>query len=243
MKPCYERQRRSLFVTPPGRSAHGSKNGQHVASAAILKIVRVPTPIHDYQRYHAVGFETERTFRNWLKGDWHRAGKNDPNLKEIIAYLFRATGTPVSWQSIASRTSIGSPNTVRSYIETLHDLEALTILNLIPPDGRVDHKKNKKIPSQVPIRSSAVFSQRTFAMGFPRSGYSRGVLASHLSRWYSVYYWRNRSEVDIVCKDGDDQIGFEVKKGVKQRRAAWHIDRAFVLDRDTIHLAHSRQST
>lgn len=37
------------------------------------------------------------------------------------------------------------------------------------------------------------------------------VVASHIARYRSIYYWRNRSEVDIVMLINRKPIGVEVK--------------------------------
>ncbi len=193
-----------------------------------------PRSIRDYVKFKKVSVETERTYLDWLRGDWARAGKSDKFMKEILSYLLRAQGTPISWNSISSQTSINSPNTVRGYIETLEGIQSLLVLNHMRPDSKVDYKKNKKVhftdPFIFKVMSGYINQKVTDEWIY------EAVVASHLSRFSPVYYWRNHTEVDVVCVHRNRQFGFEVTKGLKKWKPPWHIKKSYLLDRKNIHL-------
>jgi predicted AAA+ superfamily ATPase len=155
-------------------------------------------------------------------------------MKEIISYLIRAAGTPISWNSISSQTSINSPNTVRSYIETLEGIQSILVLNHMRQDSRVDYKKNKKVHFTDPfifrVMGNYVNQKVTDEWIF------EAAVASHLFRLLPVYYWRNHTEVDCVCVQRNRQVGFEITKGLKKWKPPWHIKKSYLLDRDNIHL-------
>jgi predicted AAA+ superfamily ATPase len=199
-----------------------------------MKTGGFPLAIRDYVSYKKVSTETERTYLDWLRGDWSRAKKSDKFMKEILSYLFRAQGTPISWNSISKQTSVNSPNTVRTYIETLEEIQSILVLNQIRPDLKVDYKKNKKLHFTDPfifrVLGNYVNQKVTEEWIY------EATVASHLSRSYPVYYWRNHTEVDVVCVHKNRQVGFEVTKGLKKWKPPWHIKKSFLLDKDNIHL-------
>ncbi|MGC8735148.1 MAG: hypothetical protein ACP5RD_09045, partial [bacterium] len=63
-----------------------------------------------------------------------------------------------------------------------------------------------------------------------------GVTAALLGRICPVFYWRNSSEIDVECKLNKEQIGFEVTKGIKKWKKPMHIKKAYILDKENIHL-------
>jgi predicted AAA+ superfamily ATPase len=199
-----------------------------------MKTGGFPLSIRDYVSYKKVTVETERTYLDWLRGDWSRAKKSDKFMKEILSYLLRAQGTPISWNSISKQTSVNSPNTVRTYIETLEGIQSILVLNQMGPDLRVDYKKNKKLHFTDPfifrVLGNYVNQKVTEEWIY------EATVASHLSRLHPVYYWRNHTEVDVVCVHKNRQVGFEVTKGLKKWKPPWHIKKSFLLDKDNIHL-------
>ncbi len=207
-----------------------------------LKIGGFPRSIQDYTKYGKVTVETARTYIDWLKGDWARVGKSDKFMKEIISYIIRAGGTPISWNSISNQTSINSPNTVRSYMETLEGIQSIIVLNLLTPDFRIDYKKNKKVHFIDPFIFKILGD---YAFQEPSEDWIlEATVASHLSRVCPIYYWRNRTEVDVVCRQKKSQVvGFEVTKGLKKWKAPWHIRKSYLLDKNNIYLYLSALGT
>jgi predicted AAA+ superfamily ATPase len=193
-----------------------------------------PLSIRDFSIYRKVSMETERTYLDWLRGDWSKVGRSDRFMKEVLSYLFRAKGTPVSWNSISKQTSINSPNTVRTYIETLEGIQSIMVLNYMGADNKVDYKKNKKIHFTDPFiyRILGNYSNQDVS----EEWVYEATVASHISRRYPVYYWRNHTEVDVVCMHKNKQVGFEITKGLKKWKPPWHLKKSYLLAKDNIHL-------
>ena len=199
-----------------------------------LEVGGFPRSVQDYARTGKVSVGTSRTYMDWLRGDWNRAGKSDRYMKEVVSYLMRAAGTTVSWNSISSQTSVNSPHTVQSYVEALEGMYALLPLSHLAADGRVEHRKNKKLHLMDPFIFKVLGEY--VRQEVSTDWVLEATVSSHLSRLSPVYYWRNHTEVDVVCLDGKRQIGFEVTSGLKKWKAPWHLDEAHVLDKKNAHL-------
>ncbi len=191
-----------------------------------------PLAIQDLHRHGKVTTETEMTYLNWMKGDWSKAGKSDRYMKEVLSYLARARGTPVSWNGITTETSIDSPHTARSYVEVLEDMYAALILHNIRPDGRIEYKKNKKVHLTDPfiMRLASTYTGEDYSNEWAMEA----VAASHVARRTEAYYWRGKTECDVVALVDGRHVGFEVKTGVGRWKPPWHIKESYLLDRDTL---------
>jgi predicted AAA+ superfamily ATPase len=189
-----------------------------------------PLAIQDLHRHGKVTTETERTYLDWMKGDWSKAGKSDRYMKEVLSYLARARGTPVSWNGITTETSIDSPHTARSYVEVLEGMYAALILHNLRPDGRIEYKKNKKVHLTDPfiMRLASAYTGEDHSHEWAMEA----VAASHVARRTEAYYWRGKTECDVVAVVDGRHVGFEVKTGVGRWRSPWHIRRSYLLDRD-----------
>ena len=62
-----------------------------------------------------------------------------------------------------------------------------------------------------------------------------GVAAFLISRKCPAYYWRNSTEVDVICNE-KEKIGFEITLGIKKWKRPKGMKKAYLLDRDNIHL-------
>ena len=202
--------------------------GQYVQSGGF------PAAVLDLAARRKVTPETRRTYLDWMRGDWSKAGRSDRHMKEVLSYLFLARGTPVSWHSIASHSGLGSPHTASAYVETLENIFAALVLDLLTPQSRVDFKKNRKVHLADPF-IFRVLGEYT-GNEVPEDWLLEATVASHLSRLGPVYYWRNHSEVDAVCVHKGRQVGFEVTSGLKRWKPPWHIRKAHLLDRANAHL-------
>ena len=193
-----------------------------------------PLPTQERAETGRVSEDSRKSLVDSLRRDWFGVGKSDKYMKEVLSYLLLARGTPISWLSISKDTSIASPNTVRSYVEALHDLLLTCELNLIEPSGRIAYRKNKKIHFTDPFLYKA-FSGYT-GINSDEAAVIEAVVASHLSRAYETFYWRNGSEVDAITLEGKEQVGFEVKWGFKKGRKPKHMAKYYSLDRRAIPL-------
>ena len=193
-----------------------------------------PRAIRDFHSFGKVSNETMKTYLDWMRGDWIKAGKSERYMKELLSYIINARGTPISWNGIASETGINSPNTARSYVEVLEGTFSSLILYLLSPDSKVLYRKNKKIHFTDPLLFR-IFSEYTGEELY-EDWIIEGTVASLLSRRAPVFYWRNSSEVDVLCKIDGKQVGFEVTKGIKRWKKPKHVEKAYLLDRANIHI-------
>lgn len=199
-----------------------------------LKTGGFPIPIRELFELGDISVNSKRTYLNWLKGDWKKIGKSDKYMKEIISYILRKRLSPISWLNISRETSINSPHTTRSYVESLENLFAIKSLNLISPDFKVFYRKNKKIHVSDPFLYH-VLSYYTKEEVLPET-MVESVLASHLSRVSDTYFWRNRTEVDVVSVINGEQIGFEAKWGFRTWEKPRHLKKTFLLTKEKLSL-------
>ncbi|MEM2192250.1 MAG: ATP-binding protein [Candidatus Hadarchaeales archaeon] len=189
-----------------------------------------PLPVRELFEDGKVSTESKKTCLDWLRSDWKKAGKSDGYMKGVI----RARLSPVSWLGIAKETSIGSPHTAQSYVECLQDLLAVKVLEIISPDFRVMHRKNKKIHVLDPFLYR-VFSYYTGEEVLEET-VVESVVVSHLTRVFDTYFWKDGSEIDVISIIGKEQVGFEVKWGPKSWRKPRHLKRAYLLSREELPL-------
>jgi len=199
-----------------------------------LKTGGFPLPIVEFFTRGKISNRSIRTYLDWLKGDWRKIGRSDRYMKEVIAYILKARVTPVSWLNLARETSINSPHTAQSYVETLDNLFAVKILNMISPNSKVLYRKNKKIHPMDPFIYQ-VFSYYTNETVLDET-IVESCVASHLARISDVYFWRNSSEVDAISIIGEEQVGFEVKWGIGRWKKPMHLKKVFLLDKKNLPL-------
>jgi predicted AAA+ superfamily ATPase len=85
------------------------------------------------------------TYWKWLVGDCQKLGKQKDYLEEIMIQLSISMQTPLSLQTLAKKTSIGSHHTIKDYISVLESCFALRTLYCIDLDhGSYRYKKDKK---------------------------------------------------------------------------------------------------
>jgi predicted AAA+ superfamily ATPase len=129
---------------------------------------------------------TIKSFLDSLRSDWARAGRSERYMKELIAYILQARRASVSWLSISRETSIASSHTAQVYVETLQKLLIANTLEFISPQGKVVHRKNKKVHFSDPLAYHAFASFARVNTDEP--ALVEGIVASHLARISEVYY-------------------------------------------------------
>lgn len=85
------------------------------------------------------------TYWKWLRGDLLKLGKQEGYLTEIMIQLATCLTTPLSFQTLGKKTSIGSHSTVQDYVSVLESCFALKTLHAIDLDhGSFRFKKDRK---------------------------------------------------------------------------------------------------
>ncbi|MFX1298702.1 MAG: DUF4143 domain-containing protein, partial [Promethearchaeota archaeon] len=193
-----------------------------------------PLSIIDFNEKGKIRENTKRSYLDWLKSDWQKANKNERYMKEIISYLVKSRLLPISWLSITKETSINSPHTTETYITTLENIYAVKIFYQIEPNFKINYKKNKKIHFTDP------FIYRLMAEYTRSEIYSENIVessvATHLARKIPSYFWKNKTEIDMIGIINEDQIGFEVKWGPKSWKKPNHLKKAHLLTKENIPL-------
>jgi len=198
-----------------------------------LKTGGFPRSVKEHAATGTVSHETMKVYLDWARGDWARAGRSDAYMKEVLAYILRARGTPISWNNIARETSINSPHTARTYVETLEGLFIALVLPLMSQSGKVEHKKNKKVHLIDPLLYR-VFSNYTRCEVLEETVFE-ATTAAHVARIAVPYYYSDgRGEVDVVCKVKDGTYGFEATISLRKRVSKpFHMREMFLLDRES----------
>lgn len=85
------------------------------------------------------------TYQRWLRGDMVKLGKSEGFLEELLIQLALTQTTPLSFQTLAKKTTIGSHNTVQEYLSVLESCFALRTLHAIDlSTGAYRLKKDRK---------------------------------------------------------------------------------------------------
>ena len=102
--------------------------------------------INEYQKHEEIPSYIYNLYYSWIIGDILKEGKNEQTLKEIIKSLLTCYTTPVSWDSLAKRSSVKSHVTISSYIELLSNLlVAFPCYFFSIGENKINFNKNKKI--------------------------------------------------------------------------------------------------
>jgi predicted AAA+ superfamily ATPase len=191
-----------------------------------------PLPIVEFFSRGKISYETRKIYVDWLKNDFRKLKRNESYMKEILAYIINSKATPVSWLNISRETSIASPHTTQAYVEDLKNLFVVEILNFLSPESKILFRKNKKIHITDPFLYKTICEFVKAEASEP--ALLEAIVATHLARRYETFYWKNKSEADVVIKLDKKQIGIEIKKVGRSWRKPRHLEKAFLLTKDDI---------
>ena len=193
-----------------------------------------PLSIEEMYARNRISFETRKTYMDWLRSDFAKLGRNEAYMKEVLAYIVRARLTPVSWLSMTRETSISSSHTTQAYVEDLEKLFTVKILNFLGADSKILYRKNRKIHITDPFLYDTICELVNVKP--IDEDKLESVVATHLARRHPVFYWRNKTEVDIVVLVDNRQFGIEVKTTSGSWIKPKHLKNALVLTRSQIPL-------
>jgi predicted AAA+ superfamily ATPase len=192
--------------------------------------------INDYFTHGFIEEETYTTYVQVTIGDILRWNKRETYLSQLIRRINESLCSQVSWRSLQKKTDIGSPNTVREYVDVLKESFVLSPFYVLDRGMHgPNFGKNKKIHFHDPFIFHALrgwVNQTPFyesALEFLRSNEKpkliECIVGDHLMRFAfslnptdtfeptsHVMYWKDRrNEVDFVVKYSGDYMPFEVK--------------------------------
>ncbi len=112
---------------------------------AYFRVGGFPTAVAEGGRLGKTPKKAIQTYWRWLSGDVVQLGKQEIYLKELLIQLALCLQTPLSLQTLAKKTGIGSHNTVQEYVSVLDSCFALRTLYCMDLDtGAHRFRKDKK---------------------------------------------------------------------------------------------------
>lgn len=180
------------------------------------------------------------TYKDAILSDLAKLGRQERTFKEVVEKVLDFYASRISENTIAKETSIGSHNTVASYLDLLQDFFVLRIFRKIE-NGRVNNKSFKKVYFTDPF-TYRVIKRYTKGTGLIENTETariiEGVVGEHLARVYEgtgYTFFKSGREVDFIV----NQIGIEVKWG-KAKPADLKPEKGYVLSYDTIDYADGK---
>lgn len=143
------------------------------------------------------------TYLRWLVGDAVKLGKQETYLTELLIQLALTLQTPVSHQTLAKKTRIGSHNTVQDYVALLEACFALRTLYAVDIDsGAHRFRKDKKLYFTDPL----LYWIAQDLSGMPAPDDAEGRLAEQVAhealarRFKRFGYLQTKAgEIDFLC--------------------------------------------
>jgi hypothetical protein len=208
-----------------------------------------PRAVSAYRRAGRIPREIFELHSRAVIGDVVRWGGGESAAREVLAAVIDALGNPVSWRTLAAKTSLGSHNTVERYVEAMRDSFALIISPHVDlGSGTSVPRKERKIHFSDPfvfhsLRAWSLGIQDPYAAAveYLASNERKGrvletVVAAHMARpegegiegLGEVFHWRSgHGEVDAVALLGRRHLAIQVTASEAPRPTAFSPLRAF----------------
>lgn len=154
-------------------------------------------------------------YYRWMVGDIVKWGKREKILIQLLKSMILKQSSAVSWDSLARESEIKSHKTVSAYVEDLENMFVLRVLNFLVLDkGVPDFNKNKKLYIIDPFVYHVFNKKIYFKENEVSPDLIEAAVISNIARFRkesSIYYWKNKKEVDAILKIGNDLFPFEIK--------------------------------
>lgn len=170
----------------------------------------IPLVINEYEINKEIPNYIYDLYYSWIVGDVLKEGKNEQTLKEILKSILICYSTPVSWDSLAKRSSIKSHITISSYIELLSNMFVVLACYFYDVhEQNVNFNKNKKIYISDPFLLQ-VFSNK-LNITVDKEKLIEGIVGAHIKHkkvLEDIYFTKIKKETDFVI---NSTSGIEVK--------------------------------
>jgi len=170
----------------------------------------IPLVINEYEKNGEIPNHIFDLYYSWIIGDILKDGKNEQTAKELIRSIMTSYTTPVSWDSLAKRSSVRSHVTVSSYMELLSSIFVIFECYFYDINQkRVIYRKNKKLYFHDPFILN-IFSGR-LNLNIERERIIEGLVGAAIKRMNvmdEIHYTRVKRETDFIISP---DIGIEVK--------------------------------
>ncbi|BDC18503.1 ATP-binding protein [Acidianus sp. HS-5] len=152
-------------------------------------------------------------YKDAVLSDLAKLGKDEVLFKEVLGKIVESYGSRISENTISKETSIGSHNTVASYLDLAEKLFLLRIFRKIE-GGKVNIKSFKKVYFIDPFIFRVI---KRYTKGEDITDNDiphviEGIVGEHLAREYEgvgYTFFKGGKEVDFIV----DDVGVEVKFG------------------------------
>jgi hypothetical protein len=176
-----------------------------------LKCGGFPLAINSFFEEGYITNEVKDSYGSWIKTDLAKIERDESLFKKVAKAILEKSPSAISLNSIAKEFEIGTHKTAYEYTEIMSQLFISRTLYFIEPDKAIaSFKKNRKIHFTDPFFFH-LFSDLCFSKLPEESIIVENVVATHIARKYETFYWSNKSEIDIIVKEKDKLLGFEVK--------------------------------
>ncbi|AWS00474.1 AAA family ATPase [Metallosphaera hakonensis JCM 8857 = DSM 7519] len=180
------------------------------------------------------------TYKDSVLSDIAKLGKDERTFREIIEKIIESYGSRISENTISKETSIGSHNTVASYLDLAENLFLLKVFRKIE-SNKINNKSFKKIYFVDPF-IYRVMKRYTKGLGTVEESeiphIIEGIVGEHLAREYGrvgYTFFKGGKEVDFVVGN----LGIEVKWGRGDYKDL-KMDRGYVLTFDDMELGENK---
>lgn len=210
------------------------------------------TAINDFYQNQAISPFVYEIYLQWIKGDFARYKKQERFLKQIIRRIIISLGSDIGWNSFTKDSEISSHNTVIDYIEILEASFMVKTLYQIDINKQMAvARKNKKfyfIDSHIfhAFRGWLWAMNDSFRAGkmfiendIDKSKLIENIAMIHFHRYFDgeLFFWKNRTEIDLVGKKNRKLYPIEIKYQAHTRMRNHPIEKIFnqpllVLTRD-----------
>ncbi|MBI2449228.1 ATP-binding protein [Candidatus Pacearchaeota archaeon] len=204
-----------------------------------------PLVINEYFANKKIPEYVYELYFRWVVGDIVKWGKQEKILIQLMSSIINKQSTPVSWDSLAKDAEIKSHKTVSVYVEDLENMFVLLTLYYLELNKKIpDYNKNKKIYFFDPFIYHVFNKKINFKEYEINPDIVEAVVISNLARltytglFPSIYYWKNKKEVDAIVKVKNEIFPFEVKyqnKISKQDyKGLYYFNKGILVTKDTL---------
>jgi predicted AAA+ superfamily ATPase len=165
----------------------------------------IPLVINEYELNKEIPNYIHDLYYSWIIGDVLKEGKTEQTLKEIFKSILVCYSTPVSWDSLAKRSSVKSHVTINSYFELLSNL--FVVFGCFFYDigeNKVNYNKNKKIYIYDPFILKVLSNKLNITV--EKEKMVEGIVGATLKQQNmldDIYFTKIKKETDFVIKPKD----------------------------------------
>ena len=179
----------------------------------------------------------------WVIGDITKWDKQEKILIQLLRSVINKQSSAISWDSLAKDSEIKSHKTVSSYIEVLENMFVLLTLYCLDLNKKIPNfNKNKKIYFLDPFIYHIFNKKIYFKENEINSDLIEAAVISNLAKLCykdftpTIYYWKNKKEVDAIIKIKNEIFPFEIKYQTKiskqDYRGLYYFNKGILVTKD-----------